>query len=142
METMPEPDSIYTEYHPSSGNPPAIKNIYQHNLRRFPNIVPDDQPWKPFRTRLDFEALEFAMDVGLNKEQMSHYIQLLHRTVECASNDDEKFTVENVSSTMRLWELAASLRVNVSNMYSFYSDLRTFFVIDLLVSNCDYQTAI
>src|SRR5262249_17324440 len=102
------------EYHPSCGLSPNIKKIHEHNLRRFPDIVPEERPWEPFRTRLDFEALEFAMEVGLNKEQLNRYIQLLHRTVKLAGNDDEKFTVKNANAAMKLWEHATSLRVAVS----------------------------
>jgi hypothetical protein len=114
MKVIPDVDSIYTEYHPSSGQPPTIKPLQEHNHRLFPsNILPEERPWEPFRTRLDFEVLEFAMEVGLNQTQLASYIELIHRTVTVASNDDEKFGVQNADEAMKLWELAASRRVAV-----------------------------
>ncbi|EKM76684.1 hypothetical protein AGABI1DRAFT_93876 [Agaricus bisporus var. burnettii JB137-S8] len=111
MENLPEPDTIYTEYHPSSGRAPTLKPLHEHGHRLFPNIVPEKRPWEPFRTRLDFEILEFAMETGLNQKQLSRYIDLIHKAAEYASNDEDKFTVQSATEAMKLWELAASRRI-------------------------------
>ncbi|EKM75860.1 hypothetical protein AGABI1DRAFT_45711 [Agaricus bisporus var. burnettii JB137-S8] len=112
MENVPDPDTIYTEYHPSSGRAPTLKPLHKHGHRLFPDIVPEKRPWEPFRTRLDFEILEFAMETGLNRKQLSQYINLIHRAAKLASNDDEeRFTVQSATEAMKLWDLAASRRV-------------------------------
>lgn len=122
MEDLPEPDSIYTEYHPSSGRAPMIRPLHEHGHRLFPDmLVPEKRPWEPFRTRLDFEILEFAMEIGLNRKQLSRYIDLIHNASRTASNDEEKFTVQSATEAVKLWDLAASRRVSVSKFLRFGS---------------------
>lgn len=114
MNEYPEIDSIYTEYHPSSGRPPEIKPLHKHNYRCFPKTTPMDNPWTPFQTRLDFKVLEFAMELGFNDKQLKTYINLLHQVVGAARSKKEKFTVQDSKEAKRLWDLVSSRRVAVS----------------------------
>ncbi|EKM77927.1 hypothetical protein AGABI1DRAFT_42300 [Agaricus bisporus var. burnettii JB137-S8] len=109
MNDIPEVDTIYTEYHPSSGLAPKLMPLEDHNRKSFPNLVPETRPWEPFRTRIDFEALELAMEIGLNKKQLARYIALLHRAqiYGTNSNEEDKFTVRDAKEAMSLWDLAA-----------------------------------
>jgi hypothetical protein len=114
MNNLPEPDSIFTEYHPSSGRAPTITLLHEHSHRLFPNIIPEQRPWEPFNTRLDFELLEFAMETGFNRKQLAQYIGLIHKAIALSNVEGEKFTVRSATDALKLWELAASRRVAVS----------------------------
>jgi hypothetical protein len=119
MRDLPEPDSIFTEYHPSSGRAPTIVPLHEHSHRHFPNTIPEQRPWEPFNTRLDFELLEFAMETGFNRKQLARYIGLIHKAIALSNIENEKFTVQSVTEASKLWELAASRRVAV-RIYNAY----------------------
>lgn len=143
MENVPDPDTIYTEYHPSSGRAPTLKPLHEHGHRLFPDIVPEKRPWEPFRTRLDFEILEFAMETGLNRKQLSRYINLIHRAAKLASNDDEeRFTVQSAKEAMKLWDLAASRRVPVRIKLYLINIFYYGFILSILVPDRNHRAAV
>jgi hypothetical protein len=116
MELVPEIDTIYTEFHPSSGLAPNITPLEEHNRKSFPNLEPEQCPWEPFRTRIDFEALELVMEIGFNQKQLARYIEILHKVqnqgIDCI--EQEKFMVRNAQEAMSLWDLAMHHHVEVS----------------------------
>ncbi|KAJ7176117.1 hypothetical protein C8R43DRAFT_1084647 [Mycena crocata] len=63
----------------------------------------DAEPWAPFRTRLDFEVAEFAVEVMLNKNQTTTLLSLIRR---CAANIND-FTIQSHSDLEKHWELAS-----------------------------------
>jgi hypothetical protein len=126
MEAIPEVDSIYTEYHPSSGRLPEVKPLHKHNYKRYPKATPVAHPWMPFKTRLDFEVLEFAMELGFNNQQLKTYISLFHRVISAAGNTEERFTVRNSKEANNLWALASVRRVGVSINKMFYYYFTTY----------------
>ncbi|KAJ7447334.1 hypothetical protein B0H11DRAFT_2335669, partial [Mycena galericulata] len=61
------------------------------------------QPWRPFRSQLDFEVAEFCEDNLLNKDSTETLISLIRR---CIFNPDE-FTLTGQCELNELWELAS-----------------------------------
>jgi hypothetical protein len=128
MESVPDVDTIYTEFHPSAGLTPQITPLEEHNRKSFPDLVPDPRPWEPFRTRIDFEALELAMEIGFNQKQLAHYIDILQRVQNQGINhvDEDKFTVQNAKEAMSLWDLATHHHVQVCILFLVYFLLTEF----------------
>ncbi|KAF8145837.1 hypothetical protein K438DRAFT_1781554 [Mycena galopus ATCC 62051] len=68
------------------------------------HVIPiDPTPWKPFRTRLDFEIAEFCELAMLNEELTKTLLSLIQR---CGENFKE-FTITSRSELERLWGLAS-----------------------------------
>jgi hypothetical protein len=67
------------------------------------NIPIDPTPWKPFRTRLDFEIAEFCELAMLNKEMTKTLLSLIR---QCGENIKE-FTITTQTELEKLWGLAS-----------------------------------
>ncbi|KAJ7508184.1 hypothetical protein B0H11DRAFT_1848468 [Mycena galericulata] len=66
-------------------------------------VPTDPQPWRPFRSQLDFEVAEFCEDNLLNKDSTETLISLIRR---CIFNPDE-FTLTGQCELDELWDLAS-----------------------------------
>lgn len=103
-------DDIKVEYHPSSGIATSIHAF--DAFERYPAAtsgsipLPDEHPWRPFKSRLEFEVAEIILEIGLNNERTDRLIKLFHR---CAIGK-EKMTFKNHKDIHNLWE-AASHRI-------------------------------
>ncbi|KAG1862822.1 hypothetical protein DFJ58DRAFT_715227 [Suillus subalutaceus] len=67
---------------------------------------PDKQPWAPFKSQLEFEIAELALEACLNNEQTDRLIKFCNR---CASRQ-EKITFQNHKDIRNMWD-AVSHRV-------------------------------
>lgn len=75
--TLEEPllNDIKTEYHPSSGRRASIVSFEEYDYERQPRPIPPAQhPWKPFRSLIDFEIAEVALEAALNRSQLDKLI--------------------------------------------------------------------
>lgn len=77
-----------------------------------PLIMPENEPWKPFRSRLDFEVAELILEAALNRSSADRLIKLIHRAAD--NNDHDPFTLKNGGEMNKLWDGAAELRTKVS----------------------------
>ncbi|KAJ7443500.1 hypothetical protein B0H11DRAFT_2091370 [Mycena galericulata] len=105
-ESGPQLDDIKRIFHPHSQRPPINISFQDYrNSQVPPERRPplDNEPWVPFRTRLDFEFAEFAQDAMLNRNQTKTLISLLRR---CIANP-QGFTIETHSDLEKQWELAS-----------------------------------
>ncbi|KAG1783951.1 hypothetical protein EV702DRAFT_1175911 [Suillus placidus] len=127
-------DNIKIEYHPSSGIEAKVYGFDSFECRAadFQVPPPDGQPWRPFKSRLEFEIAEIMLKVGFNNQQTDRLIKLCHRCVdihnmwEATSHRITKFTKEVIlipfsgDDELReydihyqdLWELAADMLRN------------------------------
>jgi hypothetical protein len=70
----------------------------------------DDTPWRPFRTRLDFEVAELAHQAALNENRTNQLFDLMRRSADgCNSN----FTLKDHKEAREIWDLAAYRRAGV-----------------------------
>lgn len=116
--TLDEPllNDIKIEYHPSSGRGTSILSFEDYDNERQPRPMPPAQhPWKPFRSRLDFEISEVALEAALNRSQLDKLIKLVH----CAAERDETnlFTIQTAGEMKCMWELASTLRTPVRDIF-------------------------
>lgn len=108
MERAPRLDDIKVEYHPRSGRPPQLFELHDY-INQLPesnnsDIPPESEPWKPFRSRLDFELAELILDTHMNKSQTNALITIIHRCI----SEPESFTLRNESDLAKIWENAAT----------------------------------
>ncbi|KAJ7824630.1 hypothetical protein B0H14DRAFT_3728340 [Mycena olivaceomarginata] len=97
---------IRYEFHPHSGLDPEYCSFEDYlrlesSRRRLPST--DEQPWRPFRTCLDFEVSEFAQENMLNRAATNKLLSLIRR---CGANLEE-FTIRNWEDMNKQWDAAS-----------------------------------
>ncbi|KAJ7278682.1 hypothetical protein C8J57DRAFT_1434112 [Mycena rebaudengoi] len=102
----PKIDDIRREFHPHSQRKATLQTLQDYRTSessacRGPPT--DQQPWLPFRTRLDFEVSEFAQEAMLNQNQVDTLVSLIRR---CAAYIDG-FTLTNHADMNKQWDLAS-----------------------------------
>ncbi|KAJ7248079.1 hypothetical protein C8J57DRAFT_1438022 [Mycena rebaudengoi] len=102
----PKIDDIKREFHPHSQRKATLQSLQDYRTSessacRGPPT--NQQPWLPFRTRLDFEVSEFAQEAMLNQNQVNTLVSLIRR---CAAYIDG-FTLTNHADMNKQWDLAS-----------------------------------
>ncbi|KAJ7821830.1 hypothetical protein B0H13DRAFT_1660047 [Mycena leptocephala] len=98
-----EEPEIKRVFHPHSKRPPQFQS-FKEFVRRPECAEPtDSQPWRPFRSQLDFEVAEFCETNMLNKDSTQTLISLIQR---CNANPQD-FTLASQRELDELWELAS-----------------------------------
>lgn len=98
-------EDIRRIFHPHSKRQVKFQSFEAYvasNMAERP-VPTDPQPWRPFRSQLDFEVAEFCTDNMLNRESSETLISLIRR---CTSNPGD-FTLVNQHDLDNLWELAS-----------------------------------
>jgi hypothetical protein len=114
IERPPQFDDIKVEYHPRSRCPTKLFQFNKY-MNQFPesnniDIPPDPEPWKPFRSQLDFELAELILDTHMNKNQTNALITLIHQWI----SKPQSFTLKNESDLSKIWQNAATRATAVS----------------------------
>ncbi|EDR03929.1 uncharacterized protein LACBIDRAFT_306616 [Laccaria bicolor S238N-H82] len=107
IERPPQLDDIKVEYHPRSGHPSQLFQFHEY-MNQLPgsknvDIPPDLEPWKPFRSWLDFELAELILDTHMNKNQTNALITLIHQCI----SEPQSFMLKNESDLSKIWQNAA-----------------------------------
>ncbi|KAI8993803.1 hypothetical protein BD414DRAFT_456923 [Trametes punicea] len=100
-----ELDDFMTEYHPRAQRPPVVEH-FEDFRRDHPPVdlrALDPEPWRPFRSLVDFKFAELTLECGLNKSEVTKLLQLIHEIVE----DPSKFTFKSHRDIMDTWAVAA-----------------------------------
>lgn len=112
-QTGPSIDDIKIEYHPHSERPPEVLPLKDYQERRRNIKIPKlktHQPWKPFKSRAEFEYAEIALKVGLSKNQSDTLIALMKRCIR----GEETFTLDSHAHLCEIWNDGAILHTAVS----------------------------
>lgn len=64
----------------------------------------DNEPWKPFNTRADFEFAQLTLEASLSWGQVKHFIQLINHL----KSGKEGFSLSNHADLSGHWQQAAS----------------------------------
>ncbi|KAG1858282.1 hypothetical protein C8R48DRAFT_748763 [Suillus tomentosus] len=101
-------DDIKVEHHPNSGIPTKVHAF--GDFKRHPAHYsswsapePDAQPWRPFKSRLEFDIAEIALEAALNNAQTDRLLDICCR---CAQQS-EKFTFQNHKDVRAKWDAAS-----------------------------------
>lgn len=110
----PEQSYVKTRYHPFSDRAPMVEQLRDYGVRAQVEYERDPKPWQPFRTRIDFEISELALEAALSEKQIQRLTTLIHRAVE-KKNEEDTFTVKNAADMKGLWELSSEKCTPVIN---------------------------
>jgi hypothetical protein len=72
---------------------------------------PIKEPWRPFRSREDFDFADIVHDAAMNQSQVDNLIDLFHR----CQQDPAKITFKNHQDLRQSWEDASKLLADVSS---------------------------
>lgn len=108
----PSIGDVKIEYHPTTKRDPDIIpfKIYQARQKLKKPISNTKRPWKPFRTRSEFEFAEVALRAGLTKNQVNALIQLMRRCIQ----GDDSFDILDHDHMCTIWNAGAVLHTAVS----------------------------
>ncbi|KAG1738384.1 uncharacterized protein EDB91DRAFT_1237752 [Suillus paluster] len=103
-----EVDDIKVVHHPKSRIPTKVhvfgdfkRHPAHHSSWSTPE--PDAQPWRPFKSRLEFDIAEITLEAALNNAQTDHLLDICRR---CA-RQSEKFTFQNHKDIRAKWDAAS-----------------------------------
>ena len=121
-------DDIKTEYHPHSGRATSIDHFNEYGFPSAepPRPKPLDEPWRPFRSRVDFEFAEIALKSHLNKKTVNTLIAILH----ACSSGAAKFTL---NSHDEMWEIlqGASNKLTPARLQNYCLHMRCVYSLFL-----------
>ncbi|KAF9455950.1 hypothetical protein BDZ94DRAFT_1353726 [Collybia nuda] len=93
----------------------AASGKWQHTSNTKP-LPTDEQPWKPFRSRADFEFAEFALDACLNERQTNSLIALFQSCIQSG-----EFSLKSHTEICEIWDYASTKSTLVCSVW--YRDL-------------------
>lgn len=103
----PEISSIWTEYHPNSGQSTKIESLedyFEHTSK--PVSPPEDsEPQWPFRSQADFEFVKLALDAALMQGQVEQLIQLFGKCIQGKNS----FNLKSHQNLHETWDAASLL---------------------------------
>ena len=102
---------IVIEYHPHSKRDTRVVSAEEfkrslNNTNSEPTEPPDDEPWRPFRSREDFKFADFVHDASLNRPQIERLIKLIQHCQDAPGSltfnkyNDLKESLENASKIL------------------------------------------
>jgi hypothetical protein len=113
---QPKLHDIKITFHPNSRRPDQyIRDDlnHQHSGTAEPPPTLDtpapEKPWHPFRSRLDFELAEFALNSHLNKSKTEALLSIIKRCIK----EPEQHTLKNHKELVEYWDLARTKATGV-----------------------------
>lgn len=110
----PKASDFVIEYHPHSKRATRIISTEEFKASLIDNSVPtsppDDNPWRPFRSREDFEFAELVHDASLNRPQIERFIKL----IQCCQDAPGAFTFRKYSDLKDSLESASRILTPVT----------------------------
>jgi len=101
-------DDIKVEHHPNSGIPMQVHAF--SDFQRCPVQAsswsapePDPEPWRPFKSRLEFDIAEIALEGAFNNAQTDCLLDICR----CCAWHSEKFTFQNHKDVRAKWDVAS-----------------------------------
>jgi hypothetical protein len=107
-----EIDDIRVEYHPNSGLPSKTIHFedFTRDVEQSEASIPDEPPYKPWRSQADFEFSEIALESAMNRNQIEAMIKLIRHVAQ----SPESFTLKNQVDYTQCFEHASVLLTPVS----------------------------
>lgn len=78
----------------------------------------DRLPWRPFRSRLDFELAEHMQGTNLNKGEIEALLGIINRIIETP----HQFTITNFADLTKAWTLARNINIATGVISLIYVD--------------------
>ncbi|KAG0696432.1 hypothetical protein DFH29DRAFT_984614 [Suillus ampliporus] len=100
-----QPYEFKTEFHPRSGHQTLYQRFEEFGVTPETQALPaEEEPWRPFRSRGDFEFSEIALDAALNKNQVDRLLSLMARI----SQGQAQITLKNEADLRKALDNAAA----------------------------------
>lgn len=101
-------DDIKMEYHPRLNLRPKLFRWeeFKRHWNRPSDLDPsasDEEPWKPFNSRDDFDFAELCLLAGLKQDQ----VELLLGFIKKAASGDSSLTFKKYKDVEAAWQMAA-----------------------------------
>lgn len=94
---------VLVEAHPHSGKPSVITPLDDYGANApEPSMIFEENPWAPFRTRLDFDIAELIQDTHMNKSQIDRTLKLIHQSIRTPAD----FTLSDGTDLENVWKAA------------------------------------
>ncbi|KAG1876519.1 hypothetical protein DFJ58DRAFT_720982 [Suillus subalutaceus] len=102
----PQPIEFKTVYHPSARREPLLQTFEEFDVNTRPEeeLPVDEEPWRPFCSRGDFEFAEIALNAALNKSHIDGLLALIGRI----SRGESRVTFKNDIELRKAWEHATA----------------------------------
>jgi hypothetical protein len=106
----PEKDDIRIEYHPKSKKATETFRFedYDSHIRKNLDNPIDTEPWKPFRSRLDYEVTSLIHDTHMNNSQTKTLLELIQLCIQ----DPGSFTINGATDLAKIWDAARNSRAS------------------------------
>ncbi|KAJ3763493.1 hypothetical protein EV360DRAFT_66284 [Lentinula raphanica] len=106
------PDDIKIEFHPKSGMGCETMHFedYDRSDHQSNLTPPDSTPWKPWRSRIDFEIASLALESHMTRKQTNKLFSILKRANGPSLSSE--FTLKDYDEMQDLWDLAATRSTN------------------------------
>jgi hypothetical protein len=120
-----EQDDIRVVFHRSTGIPDQFYHFDDYcgtestghltdaHLSGESSSQPEDRlgarPWRPFRTKLDFEVAEVMLDAHMNGSQTERMLSIIHEAIL----NPESFTLANAKDLSTIWDAARETRTEM-----------------------------
>jgi len=117
----PSIGDIKIEHHPDTKRDPDIipLKMYQARQKLKKPQLNTKKPWKPFRSRSEFEFAEVALRAGLTKNQVNALIQVMQRCI----HGEDSFAIRDNDHLHAIWNAGAILHTAVSSYQLFWITL-------------------
>lgn len=111
----PQLDDIKTVFHPSSGRSSRIQSFTEAGKERAVAClpIPNEQPWLPFISRIDFEFAALAVRSRLTAELINDWLAFLQRT----ANESKHPSFRSHTDLYEVLDMASSLLTPVRTDY-------------------------
>ncbi|KAF9491747.1 hypothetical protein BDN71DRAFT_1484072 [Pleurotus eryngii] len=120
---QPQVDDIKCEYHPFSKRITEVHHFHEYGMQVKEPIdyIINNEPWRPFRTRRDFEFASLTITQSLTKKAVDSLLELTYGAI---GKDPSRgvLTLQSYDEMMDIWKLAANkmpgfTKMPVSDIY-------------------------
>lgn len=109
----PALDDFRTTYHPRSNQQPKqrVDAFGDYNSSKpAPPPFTEPDPWKPFRSKTEFEFADIVLQAALTRTQINQLLKVVHTLMA----ERPEFHLKTHSDLQDLWEVASERLTGVS----------------------------
>ena len=109
--SIDRPKEFKTEFHPRSSRPDLLQSFEEAGVTNHaPEVPADEEPWRPFQSRGDFEFAEIAVNASLSKTHINALLDLISRV----KMGQTELTLKNENDLRQAYDNAAKELTPVS----------------------------
>ena len=111
--SIDRPKEFKTEFHPRGSRPDLLQTFEEFGVTSHaPEAPADEEPWRPFRSRGDFEFAKIAVNASLSKAHINALLDLISRV----KMGETELTLKNENDLRQAYDNAAKELTPVSTL--------------------------